>query len=190
MVLAAGLSRRMGNPKINLPWGDVTILGQVVRTLAEAGVDDIVIVTGGTPVEGTDRWLGLPFRLVHNPDYASGEMLSSLRAGLGALPGETEAVLIALGDMPAVPVEAIRSVLEAWRSSHASLVVPSYQMRRGHPWLVTPQLWPALLSLQSPATLRTFLNQHQAAIQYVNVDSPGILLDLDTPADYANHKPC
>lgn len=190
IVLAAGLSRRMGNPKINLPWGDVTILGQVVRTLGEAGVNDIVVVTGGTQVEGAESWQGLPYRLMHNPDYASGEMLSSLHIGLEAQSATAEAVLIALGDMPAVPVASIQSVIESWLANHAPLVVPSYQMRRGHPWLAARSLWPSLLSLQPPDTLRSFLNQHQEEIQYVNVSSPGILLDLDTPADYENHKPC
>jgi molybdenum cofactor cytidylyltransferase len=190
VVLAAGLSSRMGKPKINLPWADTTILGQVVRTLGAAGVDDIVVVTGGTPVEGIEDWLGMPFRLVPNLDYASGEMLSSLHVGVQAQSPTAEAMLVALGDMPAVPVSAVQAVISAWTETHTSLVIPSFKMRRGHPWLVGRSLWPSLLDLQPPDTLRSFLNQNQAAIQYVNVESPGVLLDLDTPGDYENHKPC
>lgn len=190
IVLAAGLSTRMGKPKINLPWGARTILGQVVHSIGTAGVSDIVVVTGGTPVEGLDTWQGLPFRLVLNPDYASGEMLTSLQVGLQAQKDESEAVLIALGDMPGVPREAIEAVMAAWMESQSPLVIPSYQMRRGHPWLVSRSLWPDLLKLRPPETLRSFLNRYQACIQYVNVEYPGILLDLDTPKDYEDYKPC
>jgi len=57
-------------------------------------------------------------------------------------------------------------------------------MRRGHPWLVQASLWPALLAMQAGQTLRDFLNRHAAQIEYVEVDTPSILKDLDTPEDY------
>jgi molybdenum cofactor cytidylyltransferase len=80
--------------------------------------------------------------------------------------------------------------MAAWNESHFSLVIPSYQMRRGHPWLVSRSLWNELLELKPPETLRSFLNRHLEDIHYVEVDNAGILLDLDTPGDYEKHKPC
>jgi molybdenum cofactor cytidylyltransferase len=62
-------------------------------------------------------------------------------------------------------------------------------MRRGHPWLVDRALWPELLALQSPYTLRDFLTAHAGEIRYLDVDTDSILQDLDTPEDYTQQKP-
>ncbi len=195
LILAAGQSKRMGRPKMLLPWGATTVLGQVILTLQRAGVDDLLVITGGErpAVEAIAQSLGV--RTVHNPDYAQGEMISSIRAGLRALaarpvdPVREQAALICLGDQPQVQEGTVRAVVERFRESNAPLVVPSYRMRRGHPWLVHRQLWDDLLRLQPPLTARDFLNQHASAIHYVTLDTPTILADLDTPADYEQSKP-
>ena len=83
IVLAAGLSRRMGRFKLTLPWGDRTVIGQVVATLEAAGIEEIVVVAGHRGDEVTEALAGTTARIVFNPDYASGEMLSSIRTGLG-----------------------------------------------------------------------------------------------------------
>jgi CTP:molybdopterin cytidylyltransferase MocA len=62
-------------------------------------------------------------------------------------------------------------------------------MQRGHPWLVARPLWDDLLELKPPKTPRDFLKKHARKIQYVTVDSPSIIEDLDTPEDYLKHKP-
>ena len=67
--------------------------------------------------------------------------------------------------------------------------MPSFQMRRGHPWLVTRPFWNEILELKPPQSLRDFLNSHASEIQYVNVDTPGVLADLDTPDDYHRSRP-
>jgi molybdenum cofactor cytidylyltransferase len=66
--------------------------------------------------------------------------------------------------------------------------VPSYQLHRGHPWLVSRALWPAVFALHSPETLRDFLKQHAAQITYLPVESASILQDLDTPEDYDHYS--
>jgi len=67
--------------------------------------------------------------------------------------------------------------------------VPSFQMRRGHPWLVARPLWPEILALKPPESTRDFLAGHAHEIHYVNVDTPSILADLDTPEDYEKSHP-
>jgi molybdenum cofactor cytidylyltransferase len=99
-----------------------------------------------------------------------------------------KSTLIGLGDQPQLSLEAARKVLSAFESSGAQLVVPSYNLRRGHPWLVQCDLWSELLSLKSPQTLRDFLNSHAREIHYVETDQT-ILKDLDTPEDYQREKP-
>ncbi len=189
VVLAAGLSRRMGRPKMILPWGGTTVIGRVAAVLAGAGVEDVVVVTGGAHAEVQAALRGLPARCVFNPDYANGEMARSLQVGLRALGAPVEALLVALGDQPLLEAEVVRAVLAAFRQRGAALVVPRYQMRRGHPWLVARSLWQPLLSLAAPLTLRDFLNQYASQAFYLAVDTPAVLLDLDTEEDYQRYRP-
>lgn len=183
LVLAAGQSRRMGRPKMTLPWGKTTVIGRVVLNLMEAGLQEIVVVTGGDRQAVEAALRDLPVCLVFNPDHAAGEMLSSVQVGLRALSAQARAALIVLGDQPMVPPQVIRAVA-AHDLLQARLVIPSYQRRRGHPWLLRRDLWPEVLALQPPQTLRDFLDAHAAEIYYLNVGTEAVIQDLDTPADY------
>jgi molybdenum cofactor cytidylyltransferase len=191
IVLAAGLSTRMGRPKLVMPWGTTTVIGQVVTTFAHAGADEIVVVTGGAQVEVEAAVCGVTgaaVRTVFNPRFAEDDMLVSLQAGMGVLGEEVQAMLVALGDQPQIEAAVIRLLLEAYHASHSPLIVPSYQMRRGHPWVVSHSLWPDLLSAPVGFTMRDFLNAHQQQITYIAVESSSILRDLDTPEDYERWK--
>ena len=189
VILAAGRSQRMGQPKLILPWGETTVIGRVIEVLASAAIDEIVVVTGGARIEVEAVLQATSARLVFNPDFANGEMTSTLRVGLRALAKEAEAALIVLGDQPQIELRVVQTVLECYRQGDAPLVVPSYQMRRGHPWIVARSLWNELAQLAPPQTLRDFLNQHKANTQYVTVPNPSILQDLDTPQDYQHFRP-
>jgi molybdenum cofactor cytidylyltransferase len=192
IILAAGLSQRMGQPKMLLPWGETTVLGQVISTFSQTGVDEIIIVSGGAreAVEAEVARLAekFPVRCIHNPAHESGGMLESLQCGLAALGPEAESTLIGLGDQPQLSLSAARKVVAAFESSGARLIVPSYNLRRGHPWLVQRRLWAELLALKAPQTLRDFLNAHAGEILYVETDQT-ILKDLDTPEDYQRERP-
>ena len=76
----------------------------------------------------------------------------------------------------------------AFQTAPDSLVIPSYALRRGHPFYIPRRLWGELLALGADATLRTLVLQHNDAIRYVNVDTDAILRDMDTPADFAEMK--
>jgi molybdenum cofactor cytidylyltransferase len=189
VVLAAGSSRRMGKPKMTLPWGDTSVIGHVLRVLQDAEVQSIVVVTGAAreAVQRVCRLAGVT--VVFNPRHRDGEMLASLQVGLKSLGAETDAALIVLGDQPSIAESTVRQVIQAHQGDGALLVVPSYRMRRGHPWLVARPLWTALLDAQVPATPRDFLNLHASHIAYVEVGTPSILEDLDTQADYLKSRP-
>lgn len=189
IILAAGQSKRMGQPKMLLPWGTLTVIEQVVSTFLNAGLEDVLIVTGGAQAEVEKAVDQYPVRRIHNPEYAAGEMLSSLQCGIRAVSPRTQAALIGLGDQPQVQEASIRAICEAYQASQSGLIVPSFRMKRGHPWLVRRSLWDEILALQPPETLRDFLNRHAGAIQYLNLDTPTILADLDTPEDYQNARP-
>lgn len=191
LILAAGESRRMGRPKMLLPWGASTVLGRVIATFQEAGLEDVLVVTGGAheQVAGIVNEHG--GRSLFNPQYSSSEMLSSLQCGIRYLlqQEEVEAALIGLGDQPQIQVRIVQLICNTYRERSVPLIVPSYRMRRGHPWLVARSLWDELLDLQAPQSPRDFLNLHAAQILYVPVDSPSVLADLDTPQDYQNYAP-
>lgn len=189
VVLAAGQSKRMGRPKMTLPWGNTTVIGRVVQVLSEAGISPIWVVTGGSHAEVEEALQGSPARTIFNSDFANDEMLVTFQVGLAALGQGVEGALVVLGDQPQIETGVVESVTAAYRSSHAPLVVPSYHMHRGHPWLLDRSLWPSVLSLHSPATLRDFLNENASQIDYLPVLTDSILLDLDTPADYQRHRP-
>lgn len=190
LVLAAGESKRMGQPKMLLPWGSGTVIQQVVSVLQDAGIEDILVVTGAER-DALDTQLAQigEVHTVFNTKYAENDMLGSVQCGLAAMRPGTRAALICLGDQPQVRAGSVRVILEAFAASGAPLIVPSYQMRRGHPWLVARALWPELLKLEAPVTARDFLQAHSREIEYVEVNSHTILEDLDTPEDYSKLKP-
>ena len=184
VVLAAGRSQRMGEPKLVLPLEGQTVIEKVVGALHEAGVSEIVVVTGAAEEQVRSALEGTSARMVHNPQYEKSEMLTSLQTGIRALTADAKALLVVLGDQPTIATDVVQSVVDTYHSHGALLVVPSYQMRRGHPWLADRSLWADLLTLDETQTMRDFLNAHAKEIDYVTVDSPGILMDLDTPEDY------
>lgn len=202
ILLAAGESRRMGQPKMLLPWGGTTVLGQVV-SMFSAGLssktgpridpdNQIVVVTGGTRtlVEAEVARLAVryPLRIVYNPNFALGGMVSSIQAGLAALGPGTRAALIGLGDQPQVLEKTVTDICSAFFQTESPIVIPSFQNHRGHPWLAEKSLWPELLALPPSASPRQFLDAHAARIKYVAADE-SILQDLDTPEDYHRQRP-
>lgn len=174
----------MGRPKMVLPWGKSTIIAHVVGKLVAAGLDEILVISGGTHDELVNALAGLPVRIIYHPGYAESEMVDSLMLGLTKASHEAEAALIVLGDQPQIQLETIQSVLGAYHRSKSLLVVPSFQHHRGHPWLIDRCLWPDVIGIQKPRTLRHFLNANASDILYVEIPNDTILRDLDTPEDY------
>ena len=202
VVAAAGRSVRMGALKQTLPWEGGTVLGAVVEHLHQAGARPIVVVLGHDAEsvrtmfrrQAVDRADGVHRDAVTfalNPDYLAGEMLSSYQAGLRQLQAITPldamvcGTLLALGDQPHVPPTAIRRIIaRAMQDPHA-IAMPSYQMRRGHPFYLPAGLWDEVLALAPSDTLRTLIRRYEDMIHYVEVDTPAVLHDIDTPDDYA-----
>jgi molybdenum cofactor cytidylyltransferase len=183
VILAAGQSRRMGRNKMLLPFGTSTVLETIVAEVAACkSVIDLVVVTG----HESDRIAALltasSARCVFNPAYARAEMLVSLQVGLRALPAEVQAALIVPGDHPRLRREVIQGVIDAYQPG--TLVIPSYQLKRGHPILVDRAWWDELLTLPETATLRDFIRAHEDHIRYVVVGTDSVLTDVDTPEEY------
>jgi molybdenum cofactor cytidylyltransferase len=194
IILAAGESKRMGSPKMLLPWRQGTVLGQVISVFAKAGLEDILVITGSEHEQIEDVIAGMagnyPVRSVYNEEYASGDMLSSIQTGLRDLAHkEVGAAMIGLGDQPQVEEGTVRAIRDSFERTHHRLIVPSHANRRGHPWLVGQEFWGEILGMRSPQTPRDFLSLHAAGIHYVESGSSSILADLDTPEDYGRAHP-
>jgi molybdenum cofactor cytidylyltransferase len=189
VVLAAGLSSRMGQPKVLLPWDhDHPILEHILLQLRAGGVDEIVVVTGRAADEVRQTAERAGAAAIHNPDYQTGEMLSSLKVGVKALPEQVTAALVVLGDQPRIQPETVRAVIDAYAEAKGKIIAPSYQMRRGHPILIDRRYWDELLALPPDGALRDLLNVHSADIAYVVVENDSVLHDIDTPDEYRQER--
>ena len=189
IVLAAGRSTRMGMPKMLLPWGNETIVEHVIAALMQCGLSEIVVVSGGDSALVEAKLQGQSVHTVFNPNFAQGEMLSSVQVGLKNLPPTCAGALICLGDQPQIQPEVVQNLIAMADSGGASLAAPSFQNHRGHPWLVSRCYWPEILVLQPPLTLKDFLRAHSGQISYLCVDTPSVLMDVDTPDEYAQQRP-
>ena len=193
IVLAAGQGWRMGpgrqQLKLLLPWGDTTILGQTLRHVQRSSLDHILVVTGHEAAAVAAIAAAHQLPTIHNPHYATGEMLSSLQAGLRQVADNCAAVLVVLADQPLVTPAIIDQLLAAYRQGPAGIVAPIYQGQRGNPVLFDRRHFAGLLALPAGAAPRDLLQKHPADMQLVAVDSDAILADIDRPEDYERLRP-
>lgn len=180
----------MKQPKVVLQWGDTSVLGKIIREFQTSGITDVIVVTGGyrelIEKEATSRGAYSIF----NPDYENGEMLDSLKVGLKHVSQkDNDAVFVALGDQPGIDHTDISMMCDLFETTRGSLIIPSYNFRRGHPWLIARSLWNEIINLQSGKTMRDFIESKKDIIQYYVVQKSNILDDLDTPDDYQRMRP-
>jgi molybdenum cofactor cytidylyltransferase len=189
IVLAAGMSKRMGQHKILMPWtSHKTIIEQIIEQLVLARVDNITVVTGHRAGEVRKLATRMGVDVVHNPNYQTGEMLSSLKAGLEAMPAHISAAMVVLGDQPRIQPRVINQVMMAYAEGQGKIVAPSFQMQRGHPILIDRRFWAKILSLPDDGAPRDVINAHSDQIAYINVDTDSVLHDVDTPEDYNQER--
>ena len=186
VVLAAGRSLRMAGPtpKQLLPWGERTVIRQVVKQLASFVLDPILVVTGHRAEEVQEQVKGSGASTVHNANYVAGEMLSSLQVGIRHLPPEAAGCLVVLGDQPWLQAEVVQSVLDAFACGPYGIVAPVFEGRRGHPVLIGRRYWPELMALPADKAPRDVLRRHPADTWLAPVTTESILHDLDTWEDY------
>ena len=189
VILAAGQSKRMGQTKQLLPWGDTTVLGQTIRNVKETAVHDILVITGhdAEKVEAI-----IEQETAHglwNTDYATTEMITSLQTSIRNLPQSVSAVLVMLADQPMVEPETIDQILAAYWQGHGDLIAPSFDGKRGNPVLIGRAYFDEILLLPPDDAPRTLLKRHADKLHLVPVNSDSILQDLDEWDVYLGKRP-
>jgi len=179
VLLAAGLSSRMGENKLLVRLGGDSVLRRAARTAAAAGLDSLIVVLGHESEKARGELDGIACTAVINAQYASG-MNSSLRAGIGAVPRESAAAVVLLADMPFVSAEMIREVARRWTGE--PLVVSLYGEVVAPPILYARALFPELMETADGDCRKRVVKKHRHEALEVRWPEQA-LADLDVPAD-------
>jgi molybdenum cofactor cytidylyltransferase len=181
VVLAAGAAARMGQPKLLLLWNGETLIHRAARIALEAGLQPVVVVTGAWAVEMQTALTGLTIQVRHNPDWEVGQS-TSVRAGIGALPDQTEAVVFMLGDQPYVSSELIQALVKTYTQNRPVILAPFVGEKRTNPVLFDRSMFNALCHLQGDAGARSLFGQYPPTS--MPWPDEKLFLDIDTPEDY------
>jgi molybdenum cofactor cytidylyltransferase len=184
ILLAAGESRRMGFPKPLLRIGEDTYLTRLTAAILPT-VDRLIVVIGAhaaavRPAVPVDPRI----TIIENADFARGQ-LSSLKRGLTEMAASTRGVMVHLTDHPLVVPATFVAVAEAFLSASTAIVITRYNGHRGHPVIFGREVFAELLQAPEEQGAKVVVNADAARVSYVDIDDPGILLDLDTPDDVA-----
>ena len=186
LVLAAGLSRRFGAPKLLADFGGRPLIEAALDVAFSAPVRGVTVVTGGhgkavsAAVQAYGRATGRTVRLVSADDHALG-LSASLKAGVRALPADTSGVFVFLADMPWIP-GGIAGRL-AGSLGEAPAAAPAFKGRRGHPVLLSARLFPDIAGLDGDHGAGHILRRLGEALVLVETDGAGVQGDVAHPAD-------
>lgn len=193
IIPAAGMGRRIGRPKQTLPYAGSTIVGTVTRTLLDAGVTGVVVVTRNDLVKKLDLPDDDRVGTAINDD-ADSEMIDSIRIALAGLAGAhlppsagqspppADGVLVVPADMPAITANACRKCMAVFVTDPRHIVIATYQGVRGHPIIFPLSLRPTVDGLTQG--LRQLARIHPDRVRPVETGEPGVTEDIDTPEDY------
>jgi molybdenum cofactor cytidylyltransferase len=187
VVLAAGMSRRMkspgAEPKQVLRLSGKPLVQHTLDNIQRSQVDEIVLVIGFA-AEAVRKQIAIDgVRMVVNSDYAQG-MGTSLRTGLSALGASVKAAFVSLADQPFVRAETLDRMIACHRESAAEITIPLYKGFRGNPVLLDRAVFPELMELSGDVGCRAIFGSHTQGIHKIEVDDPGVLLDIDSFEDF------
>lgn len=187
IVLAAGLSSRMGSPKALLDWGGMPLLRYHIEQLHEGGVDEVIVVLGYRADEVARQIRHQPCRIMLNPRFHLGRA-GALRIGAKAVNRDAESIVILNVDQPR-PAAFIRQMLDAHRAGGMLITHPMHDGHGGHPVIAAGSLRPELMEATDESEgLRAILQRHAQEINTIEAGAI-CLLDLNTPEEYEKARP-
>ena len=183
LILAAGRSSRMGTIKPLLPLGEDTLLERIISLFRAAAISDILVVLGHAAESFIPLLQKQDVRWVINPDYDRG-MFSSVQTGVEKMAPACRAFFLMPADVPLVRLETLKTLLSVYHKKKMDVYRPCYQTKCGHPPLISTKLARPIRDFDEPGGLRALLAHYEQTSLEVSCDDPGILIDLDTPADF------
>ena len=177
----------MGTPKQLMPWGDTIILQQVLENVSASRLDTVLLILGYRADDIMKQMrLSSKSRVLVNHDFKKG-MTSSLKCGIKDLPEDAEAFMLLLGDQPLISNNVIDKLIDSYCENRYGIVIPIYNCERGHPVIFDIKYREEMLSI-SDRSARVVIEKHAQDILEVKVDSPDIILDIDTPLEYQDAR--
>ncbi|MBP2227322.1 molybdenum cofactor cytidylyltransferase [Azospirillum agricola] len=182
LVLAAGRSSRMGDTnKLLADVGGTPLVARAVDAALASQAASVIVVTGHQGERVAAALSGKPVTFVHNPAFAEG-LSGSLRAGLAAVPSESDAVVVCLGDMPRVAAGVIDRLVAAYSPAEGrAICIPTTHGKQGNPVLWDRAFFAEMAALTGDSGAKRLLGLHADRVCEVPVDDAGILYDVDTP---------
>jgi nicotine blue oxidoreductase len=182
VLLAAGSGSRFGGGKLLAPYRGRPLIEGALSNLADAPVDETVVVVGDDAEKLRDVCEPYGVRVVENPEWGRGQS-TSVRAGLRACDPDSRAAVILLADQPLVGAGAVKRLVEAFEEG-AKVAVATYSGKPRNPVLFSREVWPLLMAeLSGDEGARPFLRRHQELVTYVPCDGAGDPTDVDTKED-------
>jgi len=182
LVLAAGASRRLGQPKQLVKIGGRPALHLVVSNAVAVAGYGVTVVLGSQARDMTRLLAHSPASVIINRHWEEG-MASSLRFGISSLPPATDAVMILLGDQVAITADDLKRLCDAWKGEESVIAASVYEQRVGVPAIFPRVTFSELLELRGDQGARKVLERN--SYRLVRVPMPNAAIDLDTPEDLA-----
>jgi len=185
ILLAAGESRRMsGINKLMLAVEGEPLLRHTVKTLLASRLGEVVVVLGHQAEEARILLHELEVRTVVNSHYREGQM-SSVHCGLEALTRQCDGVMICLTDQPMLTAQDIDALIDAFGRRGGSIIVPTYQGRRGNPIVFAYAHRAEILGGGRNLGCKRLIERNPDLVRTMEMDTDHVVFDLDTPEDYA-----
>lgn len=186
IILAAGMSKRMGQPKQFLNLHGKPLFRYSVETAVHSGLRPVVVVSGEHTELLKEYIRDLPAMVIHNPNFANG-MSTSLKAGVKAIKDKVPASFVFLSDQPFIPVmvvDRLRKVYNVAKSKNIKIIRPRYASVPGHPVLFAAEIFPELLRIEGDRGANQIIRQHLDELEYVDFDHSLWGVDIDTPEEW------
>jgi len=182
LIVAAGMSKRMGEFKPMLSIGSISIAQRVIATLQQSGVSKIVMVTGYNATALERHLSGNGVIFLRNDHYETTQMFDSVRICLRYLKGKCDRVLFTPVDVPLFTAGTVKAILD----SGAALACPMCEGKQGHPILIAEPLIQEILLDCGEQGLKGAMDRCSEPLVRIDVEDPGTIRDADTPEDYAS----
>jgi molybdenum cofactor cytidylyltransferase len=186
IVLAAGMSTRMGRNKLLLDFKDKPLIAHAVDTLLRSEIDEVIVVLGHEAEKVGGKLQGRQVKLVHNPDYREG-LSTSVRAGVEAVSRQADGIMIYLADQPLLEPAEVNHIVKAFTHAKAvnkGIVVPFFDGQRGNPVLLDSSYREAILGVVGDVGCKDVIKRYPDKVFIVEMESDHVVRDLDNMEEY------